>query len=296
LLNIVNFEHSICKSQNGSPVLEIEIHLRYASWFMKVSFSKYHGAGNDFIIINNLDQKVSLTKEQIAAMCHRNTGVGADGLIVLGTSEVTDFEMKYYNSDGEEGSMCGNGGRCITAFANRIGIAGSACEFTSINGRHKGEIIESSDNGLRARISLQEVTGIKKYSDNYVINTGSPHFVKFVENLHKMDVFKEGKKIRWSKEFQPDGLNVNFVGIEGGQLSVITYERGVENITLSCGTGATASAIAYSLRTGKVQPFYDISTKGGQLRVRFKRVGDRFADVELEGPVAHVFDATIMLR
>jgi diaminopimelate epimerase len=263
---------------------------------MKVSFSKYHGAGNDFIIINSLDGRVSLTNEQIAAICHRNKGVGADGLIVLLPSEVTDFEMKYYNSDGEEGTMCGNGGRCITAFANRIGITGSACEFTAINGRHKGEIIESSDNGLRARISLQEVTGIKKYSDNYVINTGSPHFVKFVENLHKMDVFKEGEKIRWSKEFQPDGLNVNFVGIEGGQLSVITYERGVENITLSCGTGATASAIAYSLRTGKVEPFYDISTKGGQLKVRFKRVGDRFTDVELEGPVAHVFDASIILR
>lgn len=263
---------------------------------MRVSFSKYHGTGNDFIIINNVDERVSLNNEQIAAICHRNTGVGADGLIVLLPSDETDFEMKYYNSDGEEGSMCGNGGRCITAFANRIGITGRVCEFSAINGRHKGEIIESSDNSLRAKISLQEVTGIKKYNEDYVINTGSPHFVKFVENLHEFDVVKEGKKIRWSKRFQPDGLNVNFVGIESGQLNVITYERGVEAITLSCGTGVTASAIAWSLRTEKVEPFYDIATQGGQLRVSFKRVGDGFTDVELEGPVAHVFDATINLK
>jgi diaminopimelate epimerase len=263
---------------------------------MKISFSKYHGAGNDFIIIHNLDKRVRLTTQQIAAICHRNTGVGADGLIVLLPSEETDFEMKYYNSDGAEGTMCGNGGRCITAFAYQNGITGKKCEFTAINGRHKGEIIESPDNSLRTRISLQEVTGVETYNDNFVVNTGSPHFVKFVENLHQMDLVQEGKKIRWSKKFQPEGLNVNFVGIDEGRLTVKTYERGVENTTLSCGTGVTAAAIAYSLRTGKVEPFYDVTTMGGQLRVRFNRSGDRFTDVELEGPVAHVFDGIIVLK
>jgi diaminopimelate epimerase len=262
---------------------------------MIIPFSKYHGAGNDFIFIDNSEKLISLTSGQIAHLCHRNFGIGADGLIMLLPSEMTDFEMKFYNSDGLEGSMCGNGGRCITAFANRLGITGNSCEFMARDGKHKGEIIRDGGHVLVVRVSLQNVSGIKKYSDAYILNTGSPHFIKFVEDIDKIDVFEEGKKIRWSQKFSKEGINVNFVEISDTRLIVKTYERGVENLTLSCGTGVTASAIALAIKQNETQPFYEVSTKGGSLIVSFKRTGDHFTDVELEGPVTHVFDAKIKL-
>jgi len=262
---------------------------------MQVSFSKYHGTGNDFILLNNLDERISLTGAQIARLCHRNYGIGADGLIIISPSGNSDFQMKYYNADGGEGTMCGNGGRCVTAFANKIGIIDNSCEFLAIDGKHQGEIIQTPGNQIIARISLQDVTEIINQGNDYIMNTGSPHFVRFVSDIDQTNVCKEGKKIRWSKMFQPKGINVNFVGTSNNQLIVRTYERGVENITLSCGTGVTASAIAYALTTETVKPFYDVSTKGGLLRVWFKRSGDQFTNVALEGPVAHVFDVTINL-
>jgi diaminopimelate epimerase len=262
---------------------------------MKISFSKYHGTGNDFILINNLEERIWLTGEQIVKLCHRKFGIGADGLIFLLPSGVSDFKMKYYNADGGEGTFCGNGARCITAFASKLGIIDTSCEFQALDGKHKGEIIQVLGNETIARVSLQDVTDIQKLNGNYVINTGSPHFVKFVKDINNTDVFNEGKKIRWSKRFQPEGINVNFVGMNENQLVVRTYERGVENITLSCGTGVTASAIAYALATESAKPFYSVSTRGGHLKVSFIRTGNHVTNVELEGPVMFVFDAIIDL-
>lgn len=258
---------------------------------MNIKFSKYHGTGNDFIIIDNRSLKIKPKTEWIAKICHRRFGIGADGLMLLEKSGNYDFSMKYYNADGNEGTMCGNGGRCIVAFANNLGIIKSFAKFSAIDGKHSAKILNHEKSDFLVDLKMQNVEDINIYDDNYFINTGSPHYVNFVENLDNFDVFKEGRIIRYSEDFMPDGTNVNFVEIKGENLFVRTYERGVENETYSCGTGVTASAIAFSLRENKI--VQNIATRGGKLSVKFEKEGNSFINIHLIGPANFVFEGEI---
>lgn len=257
---------------------------------MKLTFHKYHGAGNDFILIDNRMKEISLTTEQIILLCHRHYGIGADGLMLLESEPGYDFRMVYYNSDGKESSMCGNGGRCITAFAQKLGIIQKKANFTAIDGSHKAYI----DNGM-VSLQMRDVQGIEDCETYCILNTGSPHYITWVEDIHETDVFSRGRAIRNNPEFQPGGINVNFVQRITDGLWVRTYERGVENETHSCGTGVTAAAIAAS---GKAIGNFSttIYTTGGTLQVSFtKDHADTAKDVILKGPAVFIFEGSIML-
>ena len=256
---------------------------------MKLHFYKYHGAGNDFIIINNLDKKISLSKEQINFLCDRHFGIGADGFMELLPSDSHDFAMKYYNSDGAEGTMCGNGGRCIVAFAKKTGLIGTTTEFEAIDGVHKA-ILHSFDD---IELKMNDVTDYKTSGNEFVADTGSPHIVIFTDNIDDIDVIAEGRKIRYSDRF-PEGINVNFVEIKNGQIFMRTYERGVEDETLACGTGTVATAIAANVLFGMESPV-NINARGGKLSVKFNKTSNGFTDIRLRGPATFVFEGEIML-
>jgi len=252
-------------------------------------FNKYQGTGNDFIIIDNRQQKIQLTKAQIARMCHRRFGIGADGLMLLESAMEYDFRMVYYNSDGGESTMCGNGGRCMVAFAKKLGIISDKANFIAIDGGHSATIL---DNG-HVFLQMNDVPWVTINEGFTLLNTGSPHFVKWVNDVNETDVFREGREIRNLPEFQPDGINVNFVEVNENLLKVRTYERGVEDETLSCGTGVTASAIAATCSsTGLFQT--DIETPGGYLKVSFtKNTPSSAINVALSGPAEFVFSGEV---
>jgi len=253
---------------------------------MKFTFSKYQGTGNDFIIIDNRDSSVNLTKKQIAQICDRRFGVGADGLMFLEKHPTLDFNMRYFNSDGNEGSMCGNGGRCLVAFAKSLAIIDQETTFNTIDGTHKALIKQKNIVALQ----MQDVKKVLKMDENYFVDTGSPHFIIFSQNIKDIDVYTEGKKIRESKRFATKGTNVNFVEINNNNLFVRTYERGVEDETLSCGTGVTAAAICASAKLNTDKNSFDISTRGGDLNVSFqKNSNNTFTDIWLTGPAQFVF-------
>lgn len=257
---------------------------------MNIPFSKYQGTGNDFILIDNRDKRYVLSTEQIAFLCDRHRGIGADGLMLLENNPGNDFHMVYYNSDGQESTMCGNGGRCITAFAARLGLIGKDAVFTAIDGRHEAHIRPDGQISLH----MKDVDNVEAWDGYYILDTGSPHFVQEVEDLRRRDVFTEGRTIRNWEDFQPKGINVNFVQVlEDNHLFVRTYERGVEDETLSCGTGVTASAIALTgVNTGIF--LVHIQTPGGQLEVSFTKEAPRTATgVVLTGPATWVFDGSI---
>jgi diaminopimelate epimerase len=258
---------------------------------MIVSFAKYHGAGNDFVMIDNRNLQFPALPEQVAFLCHRRFGIGADGLILLENSSAADFRMRYFNSDGLEGSMCGNGGRCISAFARSIGIPGDSLHFEAVDGMHESLFIPSED-GVVVKLKMADVAVFGKENGHYFLNTGSPHHVAFVKDVDVIDVYAEGKRIRYSDLYAPAGTNVNFVEVQGEMLFVRTYERGVEEETLSCGTGVTASALAYAIEFNK-QDKVAIATRGGQLCIYFKGPDPVFHDVWLEGPAAEVYRGTI---
>jgi len=260
---------------------------------MELRFTKYHGTGNDFIIIDHRVDPFEFKSEQISFLCHRQFGIGADGLILLSHKAGFDFQMKYFNSDGGEGSMCGNGGRCITAFANALGIINKKAKFSAIDGEHVSKILSINGNESYVSLKMSDVSQIQKLKEDYFIDTGSPHLVKFVKNIDKLDVYNQGKRLRWDKQFQPEGTNVNFVEFKGDLLEVRSFERGVENVTLSCGTGITASALAASIVKDDSQKFFDIKTYGGNLKVRFARSKNKFTNVWLEGPAIKVFEGKI---
>lgn len=261
---------------------------------MVLKFSKYQGTGNDFIILDNRKGEYSsLNTDQINSLCNRRFGIGADGLMLLNTKAGYDFEMKYFNADGRESSMCGNGGRCLVKFAYHLGIHKSTYLFNAIDGNHEAEI----DLDGTVSLKMKDVAEIRHVSGDYIIDTGSPHYIKMVSDLDKLDVFKDGRSIRNSNLFKKEGINVNFVEQVGDdEITVRTYERGVEDETLSCGTGVTAAALAcYHNETG----FNDVmvNTKGGKLNVEYDRLNnDSYSNIWLSGPAEKVFDGEIELE
>ncbi len=210
--------------------------------------------------------------------------------MLLKSSNDFDFEMEYYNANGKAGTMCGNGGRCITFYAKEIGIIKDHTIFWAIDGEHEAEIKSTIGNKAIVSLRLSDVDNIKKSGEHFLIDTGSPHYVQFVDDINKVDIFQEGRKLRWDEKFQPAGVNVNFVEMKEDKLIVRTFERGVENVTLSCGTGVTASAIAASLSSDAYQESFNIETYGGDLIVGFLKDNDKFSDVWLEGPAIKVFE------
>ncbi len=258
---------------------------------MMLSFYKYHGTGNDFIIIDNRKNKVELTKQQVHKLCERHFNIGADGLMLMNESTDYDFEMKYYNADGDEGSMCGNGGRCMVQFAYDTGLHKREYHFVACDGEHVAFI---EDNGW-IDLKMKDVNGIETYDFNdSILDTGSPHYVKSVSNIWNYDVVREGKEIRYNHHFKAKGINVNFV--EAGEESVITvrtYERGVEEETLSCGTGVTASALVFAHNDNGFN-HVNVKTRGGNLAVEFERTGEKsFTNIWLCGPAALAFKGSI---
>jgi diaminopimelate epimerase len=256
---------------------------------MVIAFNKYQGTGNDFIIIDNRNDTFNPSDSKlINLLCNRRFGIGADGLILIMKSQDYDFEMKYYNADGFEGTMCGNGGRCAADFAIKEGIAGKSLKFKAIDGIHEA----TQKEGL-IHLKMNDVNEINLIRDNYFINTGSPHYVMFTDGLDNLDVFNEGRKIRWSEDFNPGGTNVNFVEKQPDGLYVRTFERGVEDETLSCGTGITASAIAAVLSGQIVSGPVNIKSKGGNLRVEFSNENNKITNVWLTGPATYVFEGKV---
>ncbi|MFI5155018.1 MAG: diaminopimelate epimerase [Chitinophagales bacterium] len=257
---------------------------------MKIHFFKYQGTGNDFVILDNRSWIYSsLTQEQIRFLCDRRFGVGADGLMLLNTKLDYDFEMKYYNADGRESTMCGNGGRCMVKFAYHLGIHTDKYYFCAADGDHEAEIDDDGSVSLK----MVDVDSYEEDHGDYVINTGSPHYVKIVSDVMDYDVFEKGMDIRYSSEFAKEGINVNFVEQKGAdEILVRTYERGVEDETLSCGTGVVASAlICHHNEVG----YNDVTvlTKGGRLVVEFDRVEESFKNIWLCGPAEMVFEGDI---
>ncbi len=260
---------------------------------MIIEFYKYEGTGNDFIIVDNRELKFIPYQKLISKLCNRRFGIGADGFILLQNKKGYDFEMIYFNSDGNKGSMCGNGGRCITALANHLGITKNKTNFSAIDGEHQSIVISEKNNISTISLKMKDINKIEVYDDFYLINTGSPHYVKFVNDINNFDVYNNGKKIRYNKKFIPTGTNVDFVEIIDNEIFVRTYERGVENETLSCGTGVIASALATAIKTGNNNDFFNIQTKGGNLKVSFKKHNNSFTDIWLEGKVSYVFKGKI---
>jgi diaminopimelate epimerase len=258
---------------------------------MKFEFHKYHGTGNDFIMIHDELSRFPVEDEAwIRQLCRRKFGIGADGLILIRKDDQAEFRMVYFNSDGKEGSMCGNGGRCAASFAYRMGLCGKAVTFVAADGTHLAKIIRPD----LIQLKMQSVSSVRVARDHYELDTGSPHYVTYVDELESLDVEKMGRKIRLSNAFRAEGINVNFVRHERDSLFVRTYERGVENETLSCGTGVVASAITASLRDPAASTEFDVRTRGGDLKVSFRREGDSvFRNVILEGPVEFVYSGII---
>jgi diaminopimelate epimerase len=255
-----------------------------------ISFSKYQGTGNDFVVIDNRQKNIELSIEQVKLLCDRKFGIGADGLMLLQEKNGYDFEMIYYNADGNIGSMCGNGGRCLTQFAYDCGIKKEKYKFIASDGEHESFF---ADNGW-IHLKMKDVDEIENHHGEYVLNTGSPHYVKTVNSINEFDVFKEGREIRYSKEFAQNGINVNFVEqTDEDNIYVRTYERGVENETLSCGTGVTASALVfYHNEVGFNR--IEVETLGGNLAVEFdKTIDDKFRNIWLCGAAAFVFKGAI---
>lgn len=257
---------------------------------MNVPVYKYQGAGNDFVLCDNRSGGMQLSQPQIAWICNRHFGVGADGLMLLETASDADFRMVYFNADGKESTMCGNGGRCITAFAARLGVISTHAKFRAIDGLHEAEILPD---GLVA-LQMHDVDTIETMAGGaYVLNTGSPHYVVLMEDITGIDAVNIGRSVRYAEPFvSQGGVNVNLAQRTHSGLIVRTYERGVEDETLSCGTGVVASAIALTETVGPHDVI--VKTKGGVLRVLFQRVNaQRVQDVKLIGPAVRVFDTIV---
>lgn len=257
---------------------------------MEIHFTKYQGTGNDFVMLDNLSGKYEeLSVEDIAFICDRKIGVGADGLIKISRHPELDFEVEYYNADGSQ-SFCGNGARCSVAFARELGCITNQTKFFAIDGIHRASI-----DGNTVRLEMLDVEKIDRVGDDYFVDTGSPHYV----HLKKSDdpsILEFGRKIRYSEEFKKEGVNVNYLINHFNQgIEVETYERGVENETLSCGTGVTGCALVSMLLNDQKQGKIEVKTKGGRLTVEAESDGIGFHNIWLSGPAIRVFNGIIEL-
>ena len=258
---------------------------------MQIEFYKYQGTGNDFVMIDNRSNFFPKENIQlIARLCDRRFGIGGDGLILLENDIETDFKMVYYNSDGNQSSMCGNGGRCLVAFAKKLNVIQNSTTFTATDGVHHASIADSGN------VSLQmiDVVDIKITSDYVFMNTGSPHHIELVDDLEHYNVKESGARIRYGELYGKQGSNINFVKkIDETTFSLRTYERGVEDETLACGTGATAVAIAMNVLGETKANSIDLNVEGGKLIVSFDEIEGKFTNVFLKGPAEFVFKGTI---
>lgn len=259
---------------------------------MKIRFSKYEGAGNDFILIDDRTETVQPETELFNRLCNRRFGIGADGIMLVRDHPEYDFEMLYFNADGREGSMCGNGGRCIAKFARDLGIIGTETRFIAVDGPHHAKITPD-----QVSLEMTDVDQIELSGSDFILDTGSPHFVRLVSGLQDYSVVSEGRAIRNSDRFREKGINVNFVQPFADRFSVRTYERGVEDETFACGTGVTAVALAMAV---KEQLYGDqeitLQAKGGTLSVRFTRTGESsFSNIYLNGPATFVYQGEIFI-
>ncbi|MGY5350955.1 diaminopimelate epimerase [Wenyingzhuangia sp. IMCC45533] len=256
---------------------------------MEITFYKYQGTGNDFVIIDN--RKLDFPRENtklVNFLCDRRFGVGADGLMLLNPSDKYDFTMVYYNSDGTESTMCGNGGRCLVAFAHKLGIFKTETTFDAVDGLHYA----SYENGV-TNLQMIDVKDINIYDNHCFLNTGSPHHVEIVTDIEKYDVKNNGHKIRYGAPYFDEGTNVNFVAPLNDGFRVRTYERGVENETLACGTGVTAVAIAMYEKKLTSKTKIPLQVEGGHLEVSFEPTDEGYKNVFLKGPATFVFKGTM---
>lgn len=257
---------------------------------MKTEFFKYQGAGNDFVIIDNRKRLFPKNDNKlINTLCDRKFGVGADGLMLLENADHADFKMIYYNADGNEGSMCGNGGRCIVAFAKSLDIFDKNTSFEAL-----GEMYTASMHANQVSLKMLDVNKIELYPDHVFLDTGSPHHIQFTDNLSNLDVFTEGREIRYGSPYFETGSNVNFVEkINDNNFKVRTYERGVENETLSCGTGVTAAALACYHTNKTPETSIYIDTLGGKLHIEFDKQNGNYSNIILTGPATFVYKGSI---
>ncbi|MGB5941961.1 MAG: diaminopimelate epimerase [Leeuwenhoekiella sp.] len=255
---------------------------------MEINFSKYQGTGNDFVIIDNRSLQFSKNDTKLVKqLCDRKFGIGADGVILLENHPEADFSMVYYNADGRPGSMCGNGGRCIVAFAKKLGIINDNTTFEAVDGKHFARIKDG-----HVHLQMQDVDTITERNGHLFMDTGSPHHVEFVDQLDTYDVKSNGSRIRYSELYGEAGSNINFVETQNGSFALRTYERGVEDETLSCGTGATAVALGLHHLGKAKENFVDLKVAGGQLQVTFEKMGDGYQNIFLVGPATEVFNGT----
>jgi diaminopimelate epimerase len=262
----------------------------------EIVFHKFHGTGNDFVIIDDRNRSFPVDSTLIRQMCNRHFGVGADGLIIFREKEGVDFEMIYYNSDGNESTMCGNGGRCAVAFADFLSLPGLKKRFSAIDGIHLAEIKKRQARQWQVKLKMSDVHDIKLAQEGYLLDTGSPHLAIFTSDIKLLDVNEKGRRIRYSGRFKKEGINVNFVERLNDELFVRTYERGVESETLSCGTGVTASALAWARKQKLPEGTITVRTRGGCLKVSFFSSETGYEDVWLEGPAAHVFEGILITQ
>ncbi len=254
---------------------------------MKIPFVKYQGTGNDFVLVDNRDQQFVLGKDAIVKICDRKFGVGSDGVIFLENAGDTDFYMNFYNPDGSQ-SFCGNGSRCAVNFARSLGISKNLGRFNAIDGEHGFTV-----NDELVKIHMKDVQEISREGENFILNTGSPHYVIYKDEIQMLDILHHAREIRYSEKFKEQGINVNFVKEHDHMIDMRTYERGVEDETLSCGTGVTAAALTYGYKHPEAKKL-SVMTRGGELEVHFTNQGSgRFSDIWLCGPAEFVFKGEI---
>jgi diaminopimelate epimerase len=252
-----------------------------------VTFYKYQATGNDFILVDDREESFPVTQKNIETLCDRKFGIGSDGLILIQHSNEADFTMVFYNPDGSQ-SLCGNGSRCAVRFAEKLGLVSGKCTFIAFDGLHDAEVLPNG----QIRLGMKNVQNVMQMEDGMFVDTGSPHLIRYVQDIETVDVYGRGREIRYNNTFREKGVNINFVELDEQGIQVRTYERGVENETLSCGTGVTAAALA-SFSKGLASPVA-VKTKGGDLMVSFD-AGENgsFSEIQLIGPAKEVFRGEI---
>lgn len=260
---------------------------------MTIQIHKYHGAGNDFLLLDQRKLTRALAVDEIQFLCNRRMGIGADGIIIVGEHDDVDFLMQFYNADGSSGAMCSNGSRCAIDFARRTGYIAESCRFVCCDILYSGTWYSTND----ASTSFPDLRDGHPIGQGFLLDTGAPHYVEFCEGLEHFDPRSKGEELRYSSLFAPHGANINFAKIDSlNKGDIVTYERGVEDLTLACGTGALAVAMAYAQqRAVQGQVAMDLTSAGGTLNISFIRHGNDYTDIHVRGPVAYVFYTEITL-